>query len=260
MLPYIELFGRTIPSYGLLGVSGTVLGLITAVLCCGWFDLDRENCAYLYVFGAIGAVAGAKILYLITAFSDILKNIQLLWQNPMEFAERYLAGGLVFYGGLIGAIIGALLCARYFSLRLRDYFPVLVPVFPLIHAIGRIGCFMVGCCYGRQSNWGIAFSNSIIAPNGVKLIPTQLIEALAEILICLLLLWCARKRTSPMRLLAIYFSVYAPVRFTLEFFRGDAARGFLWNMSTSQWISIAVFLTGVILWIFQSSSADRKRI
>lgn len=258
MFPYVEFLGRQIPSYGLLGIIGVLLGLVLAVIFCKRLGLNRENCAYLYVFGAIGAVVGAKILYLLTVLPGLLRDLPLLWQEPMQFLERYLSGGLVFYGGLIGAIAGAALCARYFSLRLRDYFPVFVPVFPLIHAIGRLGCFSVGCCYGVEADWGITFANSPFAPNGVKLIPTQLIEAGAEILICLLLLWFASRKPAPMRLLSLYFLSYAAVRFVLEFFRGDVVRGFFLGLSTSQWISLLVFFAGAVIWRRTVPARDRK--
>lgn len=258
MFPYLELFGRQIPSYGALGVLGVVLGLVLSLLCCRRFGLERENCAYLYVFGAIGAVVGAKLLYLLTVLPDLLRDLPLLWQEPAQFAQRYLSGGLVFYGGLVGAIAGAALCARYFSLRLRDYFPVFVPVFPLIHAVGRVGCFAVGCCYGTAADWGIAFSHSPIAPNGVKLIPVQLIEAGAELLICLFLVWYVRRKPAPLHLLGVYFLLYAPVRFLLEFFRGDAVRGMFWSLATSQWISLAIFLAGIILWARTVRTARRQ--
>lgn len=258
MFPYVEFLGRTLPSYGVLGTAGVVLGLLLAVLCCKRFGLDRENCAYLYVFGAVGAVVGAKVLYLLTVLPALLGDLPLLWRQPVEFVEKYLSGGLVFYGGLIGAIVGALLCARYFSLRLRDYFPVLVPVFPLIHAIGRVGCFAVGCCYGVESDWGVVFSHSPIAPNGVRLFPTQLIEAVVELALCLVLLWYASRRPAPLRLLSLYFLMYAPVRFALEFFRGDVVRGFWWGLSTSQWISLLILLAGVALWAAPRAVRDQN--
>lgn len=254
----MELFGRQIPSYGFLGITGVLLGLALAVIFCKKLGLNRENCAYLYVFGAIGAVVGAKVLYLLTVLPELLRDLPLLWQEPTQFLEQYLSGGLVFYGGLIGAIAGAALGARYFSLKLRDYFPVFVPVFPLIHAVGRLGCFSVGCCYGVEADWGVVFAHSPFAPNGVKLIPTQLIEAGAEILICLLLLWFASRKPAPMRLLGLYFLSYAVVRFVLEFFRGDVVRGFLWGLSTSQWISILIFLAGVVLWTRKAPARDKQ--
>ncbi|MCD8332226.1 MAG: prolipoprotein diacylglyceryl transferase [Oscillospiraceae bacterium] len=249
MLPYIQIFGRQLPTYGVLGVIGVVLGLLLSVLCCKRQGLNREDCAYIYVFGAVGAVVGAKVLYFFTVLPQLVQDVPLLWQAPAQFAAKYLSGGLVFYGGLLGAIGGAALCARYLSLHLRDFFPVFIPAFPLVHAIGRLGCFAAGCCYGKQASWGIAFSHSEVAPNGVKLIPTQLFEAAAEVLICLLLLWYARRRSPSMRLLALYFMIYAPVRFLLEFLRGDVVRGGFFGLSTSQWISIPIFLAGVLLWL-----------
>lgn len=247
MFPFIEIFGRQLPSYGVLGITGIVLGLLLALLRCKRYNLDRENCAFIYIFGAIGTLLCAKILYLITVFSDFVRDFHLLWENPKLFYDTYLSGGLVFYGGLAGAFLGAFLCAKYFSVRLRDYFPAFIPVFPLIHAIGRVGCFAVGCCYGAPADWGIAFTNSPVAPNGVKLVPVQLFEAGAELIICVILLLCARRWVSSLRLLGIYLVAYAPVRYVLEFFRGDEIRGFVLNISTSQWISILVFAIGIVL-------------
>lgn len=247
MLPYFELFGRQLPSYGVLGMAAIVLGLLLALLRCRRFGVARDDCAYIYVFGAIGALVGAKVLYILTVLPDFVRDLPLLWSEPAWFMETYIAGGLVFYGGLIGAVLGAWLAAKYFSRRLRDFFPVFLPVFPLIHAIGRVGCFAAGCCYGMEADWGIAFSNSPIAPNGVKLVPVQLLEAGAELLICFLLLWCAHRWGNSLRLLGVYFLAYAPIRFVLEFFRGDLERGIFWSVSTSQWISLGIFAAGCVL-------------
>lgn len=240
MLPYITFFGRVIPMYGLMGVGGVALGLIVSVLCCRRLELDRSDCAYLYVYGAVGALVGAKVLYLLTVLPQLLAELPLLWEDPGRFLATYVTGGLVFYGGLLGAVAGAALAGRCFAVRLRNYLPVFVPVFPLIHALGRVGCFCAGCCYGREASWGIAFSNSPFAPNGVPLIPVQLMEAAAEVLIALVLLRYAAARPSPWRLLGAYGILYAPVRFVLEFLRGDEVRGLLWGLSTSQWLSLAV--------------------
>lgn len=247
MLPYIDLLGRRLPTYGVLGILGAVLGLGLAVLCCPRFGLDREDCAYLYVFGGIGAAAGAKALYLLTVLPQLMADLHLLWEDTGAFFGKYLYGGMVFYGGLLGALVGVVLIARYFGLRAGDFFPVMLPIFPLIHAVGRVGCFAAGCCYGIPAEWGIAYSISPFAPNGVPLIPVQLMEAAAELVICLFLVWYAAKRPGAGRLLGSYFLLYAPVRFLLEFLRGDVARGGFWGLSTSQWISLVVFGAGVAL-------------
>ncbi len=247
MFPYIDFLGRHLPSYGVVSMAGFVLGLILAVLNCRHFDLNAEDCAYICAFGGIGAIVGAKVLYLFTVLPQLIRDLSMIWQNPGKFAEVYITGGLVFYGGLLGAVGGAAYCAHYFSLSLQDYFPVLVPVFPLIHAAGRIGCFLAGCCYGIEAEWGIAFICSPAAPNGIKLIPVQLIEAGVEILICLILLQYANRKPAPVRLLGAYLLSYTPVRFMLEYFRGDIARGFWGGFSTSQWLSILLFIIGAVL-------------
>lgn len=257
MFPYIELFGRQLPTYGVLGVLAIVLGLLLSLLRCRRFGVARDDCAYIYVFGAIGALVGAKVLYLLTVLPDFLRDLPRLWSEPAWFLGTYISGGLVFYGGLIGALCGAWLTARFFSRRLREFFPVFIPVFPLIHAIGRMGCFAVGCCHGAEADWGIAFTHSPIAPNGVKLIPVQLFEAGALLIICLVLLWYSNRRPPLLRLLGLYFLTYAPVRFVLEYFRGDAVRGFLWQLSTSQWISIGILIAGGILMIMPNLPKKR---
>lgn len=247
VLPYVTLIHTRIPTYGLLGAGGILAGLVLALLCCPRFGLNREDCAYIYVFGGLGAMVGAKLLYLLTELSQLLTDISLLQSTPELFFEKYLSGGMVFYGGLLGAMMGAALSARYFGLRLRDFFPVLVPVFPLIHGVGRIGCFCAGCCYGIPAGWGIAFSVSPIAPNGIPLVPVQLVEAALQFGICLLLLWLARQGMEALSLLGAYFVLYAPGRFFLELLRGDSYRGEWLGLSTSQWISIPVLLLGAVL-------------
>lgn len=111
VMPLLELLGRGVPLYGLLGVLGACLGLVCALVRCPSFGLSRDDCAYLYVFGAIGAVAGAKLLYLLPRLPQLAAELPLLWESPAAFAARWLSGGLVFYGGLFGGIAGAWLAA-----------------------------------------------------------------------------------------------------------------------------------------------------
>ncbi len=259
MHPFLYILGREIPTYGAIAMGAVVLGLLLSILFSKKMGLSGDDCAYIYVFGGIGALVGAKILYLLIDLPEIIQNIHLLWEKPLEFFSTYLSGGLVFYGGLLGALAGAALAARYFSKRFLDFFPVFIPIFPLVHGICRIGCFMAGCCYGRPASWGIAFTESIAAPNGVKLIPVQLFECGAELLISGFLFWYASRKPANMRLLAAYFMLYAPMRFILEFFRGDTARGYFGPLSTSQWISILIFLAGAVLWFFPSILDFRKK-
>lgn len=227
MLPYLSLFGRLMPTYGVLGMAGLGFGLLAALLRCKRFGLSRDDCAYLYILGAVGALVGAKLLYLLPLLPRLAVELPLLWEEPGEFYARYLSGGMVFYGGFFGGVAAAWGAAKYLRLRLSDFFPVLVPALPLVHAVGRVGCFCAGCCYGRAAPppWGIAFTHAIAGPNGVPLLPVQLWEAGAELVIFAFLLWYAGRAAGPGQMLRAYVFCYAPVRFVLEWFRGDPARG-----------------------------------
>lgn len=247
ILPYIELLGRRLPSYGVLGVSGVVLGLILVISYSPDLGPKREDRAYLYVFGAIGAAVGAKIFYLLTVLPQLAEDLHLLWEDTAVFAEKYLYGGMVFYGGMAGALLGMVLSARYFGLRAEDFFPIMLPVFPLVHAVGRVGCFAAGCCYGIPAEWGVVYTESPFAPNGVPLIPVQLFEAAVELGIALFLVWYVPRQPSMKQLLGSYFALYAPSRFLLEFLRGDGIRGMALGLSTSQWISMVIFGVGIVL-------------
>ena len=90
-MPLLELLGRGVPLYGLLGVLGACLGLVCALVRCPSFGLSRDDCAYLYVFGAIGAVAGAKLLYLLPRLPQLAAGLPLLWGSPPPFPPTHRA-------------------------------------------------------------------------------------------------------------------------------------------------------------------------
>ena len=199
-------------------------------------------------FGGSGGPGGAKLLYLLPLLPRLAVELPLLWEEPGEFYARYLSGGMVFYGGFFGGVAAAWGAAKYLRLRLSDFFPVLVPALPLVHAVGRVGCFCAGCCYGRAAPppWGIAFTHAIAGPNGVPLLPVQLWEAGAELVIFAFLLWYAGRAAGPGQMLRAYVFCYAPVRFVLEWFRGDPARGMYGPLSTSQWLSLVVLALALV--------------
>ncbi len=259
MLPTVTLLGRVLPTYGLFAALGAVLGLGISLLRCHMFGRSRDDCAYLFAFGAIGAIIGAKALYLLTVLPELLADLPLLWEDTSLFAARYISGGMVFYGGFLGGILGAWGAARYFHLRLTGFFPVLIPALPLVHAMGRVGCFCAGCCYGVEAPapLGIAFTQSAAAPNGVPLFPVQLWECGAELAIFCFLLWYTARPVSGPRILTAYVLCYAPVRFVLEFLRGDATRGLLGPMSLSQWISLAA-LAAALSWLLFEKGRHRE--
>src|SRR5699024_1757346 len=86
VLPYVTILGRTLPSYGMLGMGALLLGLLIALVRCPRFGLSRDDCAYLYILGAIGALVGAKVLYLLPRISELAADFHLLWEQPEVFA------------------------------------------------------------------------------------------------------------------------------------------------------------------------------
>ncbi|MCI2047771.1 MAG: prolipoprotein diacylglyceryl transferase [Faecalibacterium sp.] len=248
MLPQIEWFGRIIPTYGLLAAAAAAAALCWIFFRSPALGLSRENSVYIAAFGGVGALLGAKALYLLLALPELWRDLPLLRTAPQAFWARYVTGGMVFYGGLLGALLGMRWAAGQYRVRLRDYCSVLIPAVALAHGIARIGCFCAGCCYGvENARFGIAFSVSPVAPNGIKLLPVQLIEAAAEGLIFLALVWFTAKPARRPYTLCTYLLLYAPVRFCLEFWRGDVARGIWLGLSTSQWIS-GVVMAGALFW------------
>ena len=138
MLPYVTLFGHTLSTYSVLAILGFLAGLLLVVLASPRFGLNRDDSVYLYVFSFAGVLVGAKLLSLLPLLPQMAADLPMLWTGEWErFVRTYLTSGMVYYGGLAGAVVGAWLTARYFSLRLSDFFPVLVPAIPLFHAFGR---------------------------------------------------------------------------------------------------------------------------
>ena len=241
MYPSIDIFGRSIPTYGLMAAAGIVCGLLFVFFLSKLFKTDAENAAFIFAFGFIGAGVGGKLLYLLISIPDIIASCR---QNGfLNTLIAYTQGGLVFYGGLLGAIAGAFITAKYLKLDIKEYYPALVPGIALFAGLGRIGCFLGGCCYGAHtdSRFCVVFPSGGHAPAGVPLVPVQLYEAVFEGAAAIILVVLAKTRPQIRRyLLMIYCASYAVFRFILEFWRGDEIRGLWGGLSTSQWISLGI--------------------
>lgn len=154
-------------------------------------------------------------------------------------------GGIVFYGALIGGVIGAFIGAKIAQKDLFEIEDIIVPVLPLGHAVGRIGCLLAGCCYGMEYDGicAVHYENSItgLDPH-TGYFPVQPLEALLDVFIALYLFYYAGKPRKKFHVMCNYLLLYGVMRFCTELLRGDEIRGALGALSTSQWIS--VFLVG----------------
>ncbi|MGN1084787.1 MAG: prolipoprotein diacylglyceryl transferase, partial [Lachnospiraceae bacterium] len=252
MFPYFEFLGKTIGSYAVCAIIGLFVCGITAVFLGRRYKIAVEDIILVMVSIGIGLLIGGHLLYGITN----LDKLTALFRNASSYSPKEFMlglgqcfGGMVYYGGFLGAAVGVFLHTKFSKAVDRagifDLFAVTIPLF---HAFARVGCFLGGCCYGIESRWGFAAHNNTLVPevNGVVRLPVQLLEAACNLVIFAVLLFLFREGIGKGKLIWYYLLFYPVVRFVLEFFRGDAARGFLWGLSTSQWISILLFACAVI--------------
>jgi phosphatidylglycerol:prolipoprotein diacylglycerol transferase len=238
-------------SYGVLLAAAYLLGLQFALVRARTRDLDVHRVMDLGIWIIVSALVGAKLLLLLVDFRHFT-------QTPRDLLDLARSAG-VFYGGLIAAVAVALLYLRRHHLPLWTTTDVFAPGIALGHIIGRLGCLMAGCCFGRPTSvpWAITFHDPIAAANvgtplGEPLHPTQVYEAGAELLILAFLLRLERLgRPFPGRTFWSYMLVYAISRFVIEFYRGDN-RGMIGPLSTSQFVSAMLAPVAIVMLVLLS--------
>ncbi len=247
MYPIINILGREIGSYALLAVIG--------VICCGFLSAymgNRRGIAFDSIIIAMlwtvgGMLVGGHLLYGITNLP------MMLTASPTSITELFKVliqgfGGMVFYGGFIGAAITVFVYKKHSSAPNTEFLPDIFAVsVPLFHFFGRLGCFLGGCCYGIESKFGLTVYNNPISPsiNGVNRFPVQPLEALCNLIIFAVLFALYKKEKCKERLIYLYMIFYPLVRFFTEMLRGDEIRGIWHGLSTSQWISICLLIFSV---------------
>jgi phosphatidylglycerol---prolipoprotein diacylglyceryl transferase len=217
--------------------------------------LDPEQFMSIGLWVIGGAILGAKGLMIVRSLPVYLANPSQLWSISI------LTSAGDFYGGFIGGIVGFVL---YFALHPHPPFwrgaDLCAPAIALGQAIGRIGCLMAGDDYGRPTSvpWAVTFTDPDAAsiggaPLGVPLHPVQLYESVVCLALFAFLVWLARRKRWDGQVFLAYTLLYAVNRFWLEYFRGDADRGFVFGgtLSTSQFIGIIAFVVAGVLWMMR---------
>lgn len=256
MCPYISFLGLNIGTYGICMTIGICLTFILAVKRGRKFGLIVEDMLIVSAFALGFAMFGGSLLYVLVTYTPA-QILQFIRNGDFMF----LGSGIVFYGGLIGGVIGALVGVRVAGCSLALIERAVVPFVPLGHAIGRIGCVMAGCCHGFAYDGPLAihYPCSVLglSPNQ-GYFPVQLLEAFINLVLCSFLLWYEKKTKKATDLLLAYLGLYAVSRFVLEMFRGDAVRG-IWNsLSTSQIISILLFIASIIGMLWRKNSKTQS--
>ncbi|MDR2884484.1 MAG: prolipoprotein diacylglyceryl transferase [Deferribacteraceae bacterium] len=231
----------TIYGYGLMIGIGLLVGLALSNMRAKARGLDTKIIDGIFFTAIICGFLGAKLFFIVIEMDD-----------PFSDPMKMLSGsGFVVYGGIICGILACMIYCKVAKVHFLTYFDIIMPAVALIQGFGRLGCFLAGCCYGLPTNsiFGIAFHNSEIAPNNIKLIPTQLFSSAGDFLIAFILIIYAKKERTAGKVAALYMILYSVGRFGIEFFRGDL-RGNVGVLSSSQFISLIVFCVGVVMYIF----------
>jgi phosphatidylglycerol---prolipoprotein diacylglyceryl transferase len=283
-----------LPSYGFAIALGFLASTLLGARAGQRQGLGAERILDMAFWMLIGGLIGSRVIYVITTLDQFESQCRLGLIPGDERAALRLAydcarplffweGGLVYYGGALGALVGCLIYTRRKGMSFLQTADALAPGLALGHFFGRLGCHLAGCCYGMptRSAMGIRFPTQsaaylemfeggtvkVSADFTPPLIPTQLLESGAELAIFFLLIWFTARRRAPGQVLACYLGLYAMVRFTLELFRADPDRGYPLRLdfpaldswlgrpygspallSTSQLISLGLLIFAIFLW------------
>ena len=247
---HIGSFG--IPTYGVLVALGVLVGLWISVRNSEKQGIKAENAWDFGIAVVLAGIIGSKILY-------ILVDWRAYAEHPGEiFSLSTLQAGGVFSGGLIAAFAVAWWFVRKHHMPALATCDAFSPGLALGHAIGRLGCFAAGCCYGKPTHhfWGVTFTNPLAAqyvgtPLNIALEPTQLFESAAELIIFSILTWMFARKKFDGQVFGAYLFLYGIARFLIEFLRDDPGRGgpyFGGVLSGTQLIAIGLVLSGGIIW------------
>lgn len=236
MHPFIHIGSLSLPMYGLCTMVGTVFALLAVFkLRKKGSPLSEDNLLDALIWAILLGFLCAKVLYFIVEPPQMPHSWRELWD--------LISAGLVFYGGLLGGLLGLFLVSRKTKKNMITFTDLMAPCFCLAHAGGRVGCLMAGCCYGMEYTGPCA-----VVLDGVSRLPTQIMEAIFLVILSAVLIAVYLKKPRRGVVTGLYMTIYAVWRFVIEFFRADY-RGNVGPLSTSQFISLFILAFGVYLLI-----------
>ena len=248
---FLKIGSFELASYGLMTALGYAADSLYLIPRLKKIGLDKDTFWNLIFIAFIGALAGSKLLYIIVSWPQLGATLAEKITNIVR-DFRY---GFVFFGGMITSVGALIYYIRKKKLPLLKTGDFLIVALPLGHALGRIGCFLAGCCFGSPTTmpWGVRFTDphSLVAPEllHVPLHPTQLYESAGNLILFVLLHYASKRPHKDGKILAQYITYYSIMRFIIEFFRGDYRGAYWLGLSPSQWIALAAAAVSCWLWI-----------
>jgi phosphatidylglycerol:prolipoprotein diacylglycerol transferase len=241
--------------YGILVVSGFIAGLWLAERRSGRDRIAPEVVADLGLWLMAGGIIGARVWFVVAYWREEFAGYP--WWETVAIYR----GGLVFYGGLIGASLVTVFYARAKAVPLWKLADVLAPSIALGQACGRVGCFLYGCCYGSVCflPWAVHYPDLPPQAPGTGLHPTQLYEAGLDLMLYGALAWQYRHKQFSGHTFAAYLIAYGALRFAVEFLRGDYPVRYLGGWATPGQVgSIIAVATGVLIWKMRRAAETHR--
>lgn len=232
----------TVTGYGLCLALAIIAAYFNTEFGIKHYKLDVNVTLPMVASAVIPGFIGAKALYLFQ-ISDYIKA------SPSILSD-YIIDGFVIYGGIVVAIPSVYICLKLMKVDILQYMDIGISSIAISQAIGRFGCFLAGCCYGKvveaNSIFAITYPDSAFAPNGHSYFPIQLVCVILNLVNFVFLLALNKQVSIKGVTLFSYMVTYGIGRFIIEFFRGDEIRGNVGHMTTSQFISVFVAIIGIV--------------
>jgi phosphatidylglycerol:prolipoprotein diacylglycerol transferase len=241
----------TVHWYGVMVALAFVFGLWTASRRGLQENFSPEKVLDLGPWLILGGLLGARVFYVVSYWKEQFAD------KPFREVFMVQHGGLVFYGGLIGAALSGIIYARWKKMPVWKLSDVLAPSIALGSVFGRIGCLMNGCCYGRvcTAPWAIRFPEDH-ETHGLALHPTQVYDSLLNFALYVFLAWLYRRKKFDGQIFALYLMCYAVTRSIVEYFRGDYPVEHLHGgMTPAQVTSLFILSIGAVLYWFRKRAA-----
>ncbi|HEX5854730.1 MAG TPA: prolipoprotein diacylglyceryl transferase [Thermoanaerobaculia bacterium] len=250
----IRIGSFALPSYGLMMALGFLAALWLVRKRAPAFGVAPDVASDIGIWVLLSGLVGSKLLLVIVDWPQYVSS----WSGLRDLAR---AGG-VFYGGLMGAVVATAVLLRRREIPFFKFADIAAPSVALGQCLGRVGCLLAGCCWGRicALPWAITFTDqnahdNVGVPLNFPLHPTQIYEALGTLALCVLLIVLERRRYSGETFVRYLFG-YALLRFTIELFRGDPRGSVFGLMSTSQFIALCGVAAAAVLWALRRRTAS----
>ena len=232
-------------TYGLFLAIGFMTAIWVSKKNAKPHGISSETITDIFFVILVSGLLGSRLLYVLINFDSYQSN----WLDIFKIWQ----GGLVFFGGFLAAVAASFIFFKRKNLSIWNTADIISPGIALGHAMGRLGCFFAGCCYGKECDLPIAvkFTNpESLAPIGVYLHPTQLYSVFSNLTLFFILLWLQKRKKFNGMVFLSYIMLYSLFRSIVEFFRGDFRGDFFFEVvSMSQGIGLMVSLIAFILLI-----------